>query len=88
MGMVFWRRNREEGGYKSIWSSQYRSCACDNTLKNYLIFFQASSFSRDYLCMIYEKTKGQVPVGPLLGKQNIQAKEVYWHMPKGTPNFN
>jgi len=28
--------------------------------------------------MIYEKTKGQVPLGPLLGKQNIQAKEVYY----------
>ena len=22
-------------------------------------------------------TKGQIPLGPLLGKQNIQAKEVY-----------
>ena len=30
-----------------------------------------------YLCIIYEKTKDQVPLGPLLGKQNIQAKEVY-----------
>ena len=27
--------------------------------------------------IIYEKTKGQVPLGPLLGKQNIQAIEVY-----------
>ena len=28
--------------------------------------------------MIYEKTMGQAPLGPLLGKQNIQAKEVYF----------
>ena len=27
--------------------------------------------------VIYERTKGQVPLGPLLGKQNLQAKEVY-----------
>ena len=72
MGMVFWRRNGEKSGYKSIGSSQYRS---------------TSSYSRDYLCMIYEKTKDQVPLGPLLGKQNVQAKEVYWHMPKGTSSF-
>ena len=30
-----------------------------------------------YLRTIYEETMGQVPLGPLLGKQNIQAKEVY-----------
>ena len=53
--------------------SQYRSC--DNTLGNR--FFQISSYSRAYLRIIYEKTMGQVPPGPLLGKQNIQAKEVY-----------
>ena len=28
--------------------------------------------------IIYEKTKGQIPPRPSLGKQNIQAKEVYW----------
>ena len=54
--------------------SQYRSG--DNTLGNR--FFQISSYSFAYLCIIYEKTMGQVPLGPLLGKQNIQAKEVYW----------
>ena len=53
--------------------SQYRSC--DNTLGN--CFFQISSYSRAYVREIYEKTKGQVPLGPLLGKQNIQAKEVH-----------
>ena len=53
--------------------SQYRSC--DNTLGNR--FFQISSYSRAYLRIIYEKTMGQVPLGPLLAKQNIQAKEVY-----------
>ena len=30
-----------------------------------------------YICIIYEKTNGQIPLGPLLEKQNIQAKEVY-----------
>ena len=29
-----------------------------------------------YVRIIYEKTKGQVPLGPLLGKQNIQARRV------------
>ena len=36
-----------------------------------------SFYSRTYVRIIYEKTKGQIPLGPLLGKQNIQAKEVY-----------
>ena len=44
--------------------SQYRSC--DNTLEN--CSSQISSYSRAYLCVIYEKTNGQVPPGPLLGK--------------------
>ena len=30
--------------------------------------------------IIYEKTNGQVPLGPILGKQNIQAKEVFCTM--------
>ena len=30
-----------------------------------------------YVCIIYEKTMGQVSLSPLLGKQNIQAKEMY-----------
>ena len=58
--------------------SQYRSC--DNTLEN--CFVQISSYSRAYLRINYEKTKGEVPLGPLLGKQNIQAKEVYEVMNK------
>ena len=29
-------------------------------------------FCLAYLRIIYEKTKGQVPLGPLMGKQNIQ----------------
>ena len=53
--------------------SQYKSC--DNTLEN--CFFQSTFYSPAYLCIIYEEKKGQVPLGPLLGKQNIQAKEVY-----------
>ena len=53
--------------------SQNRSHA--NTLENR--FFQISSYSGTYLCIIYEKTMGQVPLAPLLEKQNIQAKEVY-----------
>ena len=29
-----------------------------------------------YVRIIYEKTKGQVPLGPLLGKENIQARRL------------
>ena len=47
---------------------QYRSRA--NTLGNR--FFQISSYSRAYLRIISEKTMDQVPLGPILGKQNIQ----------------
>ena len=47
---------------------QYRSC--DNTLED--CFFQILSYSHSYA-----KTKGEVPLGPLLGKQNIQEKDVY-----------
>ena len=53
--------------------SHYRSC--DNTLQN--SFFQILSNSRAYLRITYEKTNSQDLLGPLLGKQNIQAKEVY-----------
>ena len=53
--------------------SQYRSC--DNTLQN--SFFQILSNSRAYLHITYEKTNSQDLLGPLLGKQNTQAKEVY-----------
>ena len=52
--------------------SQYM--LCDNTLEN--CFFQISSCSRAYVCR-HKNTKCQVPLGPLLGKQTIQAKEVY-----------
>ena len=56
--------------------SQYKSR--DNTLRN--SFFQISSYLREHLRIHCEKTAGQVPLGPLLGKQNIQAKEVYCAM--------
>ena len=36
-----------------------------------------SSCSLAYVGIIYEKTKGPVPLRPLLRKQNIQAYEVY-----------
>ena len=35
-----------------------------------IVFFL--KFRLAYLRIIYEKTKGQVPLGPLLGKQNVQ----------------
>ena len=54
--------------------SQYRSC--DNTLEN--CFFQITPYPRAYLRIIYEETKGQVPLGPLMRKQNLQAKEDCW----------
>ena len=39
--------------------------------------------------MIYEKTKGQVPLGPLLGKQKTRAKEIYLPTEnKGASNIN
>ena len=44
--------------------SQYRSR--DNTLGNR--FFQISSYSLAYLRIIYEKTMGQVLLGPAIGK--------------------
>ena len=54
--------------------SQYRSC--DDTLEN--CFFQTLSYSCTYQrIIIYEKKKEQIPLSPLLGKQNIQTKEVY-----------
>ena len=63
--------------------SQYSSC--DNTLEN--CFSQISSCSLAYLPVIYEKTKGQVPLGALLGKQNIQAKDAYYGE-QGEPREN
>ena len=56
--------------------SQYKSR--DNTLRS--SFFQISSYLREHLRIPCEKTAGQVPLGPLLGKQNIQAKQVYCAM--------
>ena len=56
--------------------TQYRSC--DNTLEN--CFFQITSYLRAYLRIIYKEETGQVPLGPLLEKQNIPAKEVYCEM--------
>ena len=37
-------------------------------------FFQISSYSREYLRIIYEKTKGQVPLGPLSGNKTYKLK--------------
>ena len=57
---------------------QYICMFCfPNTYSRELFFFQISSYARAYVGIIYEKTEGQVPLGPLFGKQNIQAKEVY-----------
>ena len=41
------------------------------------IFIQISSYLGAHVCIIYEKTKGQIPLRPSLGKHKIQAKEVY-----------
>ena len=48
-----------------------------NTYSRELFFLKMLSYSSAYVCIIYEKTKGQVPLGPLLGKQNKHSKEVY-----------
>ena len=46
-------------------------------LSRTVFFCQISSYACAYVGIIYEKTEGQVPLGPLFGKQNLQAKEVY-----------
>ena len=43
--------------------------SCDDTLENR--FFQILSYSHAYVCIIYEKIKGQIALIPSLGKQNI-----------------
>ena len=55
--------------------SQYR--LCDNTLGS--CFFQISFYSRANMSISNEKTTGQVPLRPLLEKQNIRAEEVYYN---------
>ena len=37
-------------------------------------FFQISSYSRAYVGIIYEKTKGQVPLGPLSETKTYKLK--------------
>ena len=55
--------------------SQCRSC--NNTPEN-CFFQQILYYSRVYVRTIYQKTKGQAePLRPLLGKQNVRAKDVY-----------
>ena len=44
--------------------------------KELFCFFQISSYSRAFVRIIYEKTKGRVPLGPLLGKQRSQEKSI------------
>ena len=52
-------------------------CFPNTYSRELLFFFKFSSYACAYVGIIYEKTEGQVPLGPLFGKQNIQAKEVY-----------
>ena len=59
----------------SLYVLCFQEKSCHNTLGN--CFFQISFHSRAYVRIIYEQTKGQVPPGPLLRKQNTQANEVY-----------
>ena len=68
--MLAWSERRDLLSLYVLFS-QYMSC--DNTLEN--CFFQILSNSRAYLRIIYEKTKGQVLLEPLLGKQKIQASK-------------
>ena len=52
--------------------------SCDNTLYKMNIlencFFQMSSYSHAYVGIIYEKTKGQVPLGPLSETKTYKLK--------------
>ena len=66
--------NNEQSLSFYVLFSQYTSC--DNTLEK--CFFQILINLRAYLRIIYEKKKGQESLGALLGKQNIQAKQVYF----------
>ena len=68
-----------------VLSYQHRSC--DNTPEN--CFFQMSSYSRADVRIMFLRNdiKGQVPLGTLLGKQNIQAKEVCWTIPRSTRKY-
>ena len=50
--------------------------SCDNILGN--CFIQLTSYSRAYVRIIYEQTKGKNPLRTSLGRQNIQVKEVYY----------
>ena len=54
------------------------------------LFFSNFALFTEYLRIIYEKTKGQGPLGLLLGKQNIQAKEVYslWNLRNHSVHVN
>ena len=48
-----------------------------NTPEKCSFTFRLIQVHEKYLRIIHEKTMGQVPLGLLLQKQNIQAKEVY-----------
>ena len=50
-----------------IFISQRRSC--DNTLKNYT-FHTLKNYTFQAMEIIYEKTKGRIPLRPSLAKQN------------------
>ena len=43
----------------------FQNRSCVNTPGN--CFIQISSYSRAYVRIIYEQTKGEIPLGPLLG---------------------
>ena len=60
------------------------------TLLFLFLFFSNFVLFTEYLRIIYEKTKGQGPLGLLLGKQNIQAKEVYslWNLRNHSVHVN
>ena len=45
------------------------------------LVFQISCYFGAYVRLLYEKTKGQIPLRPSFGKQNIQSKEVYYVLP-------
>ena len=79
---VYWISRRYEIDLFSLYVlfSQYRSC--DNTLKNCV--FQISSCSRAYVRIIYEKTKGQVPLGPPLGKKRTTSRGLLLNFSKNS----
>ena len=84
MFIIFRRRNLKLRNLTSLDEEKLQSNPIFQQATNYYVNPKLLGWE---VPRCHEKTKDQVPLGPPLAKQNIQAKEVYWHMPKGTSSF-